>query len=362
MKILHITATHLNPTGGVVVVLKNLAEYQNKIDDVESIVLSINAKVEDIGSSYFYNLGSESIARFIKKHRPDVAIIHSFFHYEYTEVASVLTKEEIPFYIEPHGSFGHEAMKKSKIKKIIANNTIFRLQIKGSKGYIFTNQSEMNDSVYRTDNDLVIPNGVLPSVIAESKMKTDESFKHPIFYFLGRFDVHHKGLDYLLDALDILEQEGHSYKVNLYGTGTNEQVAFIDNRIKKYRKMQVSNCGTIYGDQKKKALESCNILLLTSRYEGSPMTILDGFSYGNPCIVTPGTNVSEEATVNDIGWHTDLDAVEIAKSIVKAYEMYILDGRSYFDRCKSYVLENYSWDKIARYSVEVLGKESQNIL
>ena len=357
MKILHITATHLNPTGGVVVVLKNLTEYQNKVVDVEANVLSINAKVDDIGSSYFHNLGTENITSFIKRISPDVVIIHSFFHSEYIEVARTLTKEKIPFFIEPHGSFGHEAMKKSRIKKIIANNTVFRQQIKGSKGYIFTNQSEMNDSVYRTDNDLVIPNGVLPAVVEESKMKTEESFISPTFYFLGRFDIYHKGLDYLLDALDILDKEGYDFKVNLYGTGTDEQIEFIENRIKIYKTMQVSNCGTIYGDEKKKALESCNILLLTSRYEGSPMTILDGFSYGNPCIVTPGTNVSEEAAKNIIGWRTNLDSAEIAKTIVKANEMYAHDGRGYFDRCKNHVLRNYSWDKIARYSIEMLGKK-----
>lgn len=357
MKILHITATHLNPTGGVVVVLKNLTDAQNKLDDVESIVLSINAKVDNIDSSYFYYLGSEKILTFIKEHKPDLAIIHSFFHSEYTEVAHVLIKEGIPFYIEPHGSFGYEAMKKSRIKKMIANNTVFRKQVKESKGYIFTNKSELDDSIYKTPNDLVIPNGVLPSVIHNSSMKTEESLRDPVFYFLGRFDIYHKGLDYLLDALDILERNEYTFKVNLYGTGTDEQINFVENRIKNYKKMNVKNCGTIYGDEKKKALESCNILLLTSRYEGSPMTVLDGFSYGNPCIVTPGTNVSEEASANSIGWRTELDASIIAKTIIEAYEMYIDDGCGFFVRCKNYVLDHYSWDEIAKYSVDKLRKQ-----
>lgn len=357
MKILHITANHLKPTSGIVVVLKNLTEAQNQIDGVESIVLSINAKVDDINSSYFYYLGSDNIHSFIKEHKSDIAIIHSFFHFEYIEAVHVLVKEGIPFYIEPHGSFGHEAMKKSRLKKIIANRTVFRQQIKGSKGYIFTNKSELEDSIYRTNNDIVIPNGVLPSVIHESKMKTDDSLRNPTFYFLGRFDIYNKGLDYLLDALDLLEKEGYTFKVNLYGTGTDEQIEYVDSRIKNYKNMKVTNCGTIYGDEKRKALESCNILLLTSRYEGSPMAVLDGFSYGNPCVVTPGTNVSEEASENEIGWQVELDSKEISNAIIQAHKMYVQDGQGYFHRCRRYVLEHYSWDTIANYSVEKLRNQ-----
>ena len=87
------------------------------------------------------------------------------------------------------------------------------------------------------------------------------------------------------------------------------------------------------------------------------MTVLDGFSYGNPCIVTPGTNVSEEASENDIGWRVELDAKAISNAIIQAQKVYVQDGLGYFARCKNYVLENYSWDKIAKYSVEELQNQ-----
>lgn len=358
MKILHITAmSPLSPNSGIPAVLKQLTDAQNKLENVESIVLSLKGDTDIINSSFFYFLGEKSVLSFLIEHKPDVAIIHSFFHVEYIEAARALVKEGIPFYIEPHGSFGHRAMKKSQIKKIVANHTIFRQQIKQSRGYIFTNKAELDDSIYRTNNDLVIPNGVLPTIINSSKMKSDESCENPIFYFLGRFDIHHKGLDYLLDALDILEGEGYDYSVNIYGTGNDEQIGFINSRVERYKKLKVKNCGTIYGNEKKKALESCNILLLTSRYEGSPMTVLDGFSYGNPCVVTPGTNVSEEAVENNIGWRSELNATAIANTIVEANKMYIEDAKGYYDRCKNYVLGKYSWDSIAQYSVDELRKE-----
>ncbi len=355
MKILHITAmSPLSPNSGIPAVLKNLTDAQNKIDGTKSIVLSLKGEVDSIGSQFFYFLGDKTVMSFLEEHKPDVAIIHSFFHAEYIEAARALVKEKIPFYIEPHGSFGREAMKKSGLKKTIANLTVFRQQIKGSRGYIFTNRGEIEDSIYRTPNDLLIPNGVLPEMIHNSEPKTNESLQDPVFYYLGRFDIHHKGLDYLFDALDLLDKGGQQIRIYIFGTGTDEQVKYVNDRIKGLKNLNVQNCGTIYGEEKKKALEACNILLLTSRYEGSPMTILDALTYGNPCLVTPGTNVADEMIDNHTGWKTELDAKSIAEGILRARNEYVERGSTYYYDCKKYVLENYSWEKIAKDSVDAL--------
>ena len=355
MRILHIMAmSPLSPNSGIPAVLKQLSDAQNKVNGLESEVLSLRGTVEGIDSSHFVYLGNESVSSFISDYRPDVAIFHSFFYTAYVKAARILTEKRIPFFIEPHGSFGRQALKKSRAKKLLANHTVFRHQIKGSRGYIFTNKAEQDDSVYHTDHDLIIPNGVLPEIVYGAERKSKDSFAVPSFYYLGRFDIHHKGLDYLFDALDVLEQEGHVIQMNLFGTGTDKQIEYVNKRIENYRNLKVKNCGVIYGAEKKRALENCNILLLTSRYEGSPMTVLDGFSYGNPCIVTPGTNVSEEVEENRLGWRTELNPEAIADSIKLAERMYCEEGQEYYDRCQNYILERYCWDKIAEYSLEAL--------
>ena len=53
MKLIHITATHLNSAGGIPVVLKNLAEAQNRIPDMNATVVSLNADVEHLHSDCF---------------------------------------------------------------------------------------------------------------------------------------------------------------------------------------------------------------------------------------------------------------------------------------------------------------------
>ena len=130
-------------------------------------------------------------------------------------------------------------------------------------------------------------------------------------------------------------------------------MAYVHGRIDKIKHLKVEDKGTIYDEEKVKALRKANILLLTSRYEGSPMTILDALSYGNPCLVTPGTNVADEIERNNLGWKTELNAETIANCMLKAREDYKKNYASYYDNCRHYVLDNYLWDKIAQQSVEI---------
>lgn len=356
MKILHITALHLNPTSGVPVVLKQLTTNQNLVEGVTSRVLSLNANVDKMESPYFDFLGNQSIAEYLRKEMPDVAIIHSFFHGEYAKAAKELTRLRIPFLIEPHGSFGHMAMSKSHLKKVVANNTVFRSLIKDAKAFIFTNEAEKRDSVYRSPYEFVVPNGVVKEDVRKSVEKSDESIQKPVFYYLGRYDIHHKGIDYLLDALDLLEAQKEDLCLIFYGTGTKEEIQFVRSRIDRFQYLSVKEAGPIFGEEKKKALESANILILTSRYEGSPMTILDALTYGNPCVVTPGTNVADEIVDNKIGWTSDLNPEAIAECIIKARNDYICNGKQFYKNAKGYVVEHYSWDKITEASIIALRK------
>lgn len=354
MRVLHITANNtLQARSGVPVVVKGLCEHQNKIDGVQSRALSLIADAKEAGSPYFDNLEGRSFKEYVTNYNPDIVIIHGFYYYQYAIIGFWLKRLHIPFAQEPHGGFGRRLVKKSRLKKWIANNTLFRVLIKGSNAFIFTNEGEKNDAAYKTEAVYVVPNGVEEHVVDSRAEKCYNGEEGPVFYFLGRYDIYHKGLDYLFDALEILDARGENITVNMYGIGSEEEITYVHNRISKIRNLKVEDKGTIYDEEKAKALRRANILLLTSRYEGSPMTILDALSYGNPCVVTPGTNVAEDMVSHSIGWKTELNADAIAECILRAKEDYRQNYSAYYDRCRKYVLDNFLWDKIAQQSVEV---------
>ena len=141
MKILHITAINtLLARSGIPAVVKGLCEHQNRIEGVQARALSLRADAKEAESPYFDNLDDRSFKAYVMGYNPDIVIIHDFYYYQYAIVGFWLKRLHIPFVQEPHGAFGRQAMKKSRLKKWIANNTIFRNLIKGSEAFIFTNE------------------------------------------------------------------------------------------------------------------------------------------------------------------------------------------------------------------------------
>lgn len=351
MKILHISAVrYLTPKNGIAVVLKYLSEEQNKIEGIQARVLSLKAGIDELDLPFYDVLKGIDFYDYLLSYKPDIVIFHSVFFVEYIKCAKILKRINIPYVIEPHGSFGKQAMKKSYIKKYIASKTIFCSFLKYAQGHIYTTKAEKDDSVFKRIKSVIIPNGIDTNVVLNAK--DIKQYNSPILYFLGRFDIKHKGLDFLMESLKILDDKKQNITIRLYGIGTKTGNEFIESYIRDFKYICVTNMGAIYGDKKKEELEKANICLLTSRYEGSPMTILDALSYGNPCIVTPGTNVSEELVNNSIGWETSLNSQSIAETILKAYKEYENDAPGFIKRCKEYVLENYDWKQIAEKSIQ----------
>ena len=350
MKILHITATHLNNYGGIPLVLKNLVDEQNAINNIESRVFSLVADISDANSDYFFKVDLQNLRVFLKSFSPTIVIIHSFFHIEYARVANILVQEKIPYYIEPHGSFVRAALKKSRVKKTLANATVFRRLIKGAYGFIYLNIGEMNASVYHTKRDIIIPNGI--SYMEMVPPKNDRIN----LYYIGRFDIHEKGIDVLIDALSIIEKEEYRLFFDFYGTGESESIQYIQRRIKGYKWVTIRLHKPIYGEEKDQLLAQNSISVLLSRHEGQPMTVLESWNYGNPCIITAETNLADEAEKNHIGWKTELKAEKIANTIKKAVKEYTQDRSGYIDRCRCHVKSCYSWKEIAALSCEALAR------
>ncbi|SEG16727.1 Glycosyltransferase involved in cell wall bisynthesis [Butyrivibrio sp. Su6] len=351
MRLLHITATHLNSVGGIPVVLRDLVNAQNQIDGFEARVLSLKANITEINSVFFDKLDG-SFKKYIDSYQPDVVIFHSHYYFEYLYCYNYLLKKHIPYFIEPHGSFSIEGLKKSKFKKLISNNILLRRYMNRAKGYVFLSNSELDNSRFRTSSDIIIPNGI--TYEEYDKTFRDNSFN--TFYYIGRYDIKEKGLNSLFDALDILEKEGCHIRFNLYGKGSKREKKYISSRIKRYEVVEVIERGPIYGDEQRRELEQYGIMILTSRHEGFPMTVLEAWKYGNPCLLSPGTNVANEAVKNCVGWKTELNSEDIAASIKKAAKDYMERRNEYIVSCKRYVRKNYCWYKIATESYDTIMK------
>ena len=101
--------------------------------------------------------------------------------------------------------------------------------------------------------------------------------------FLGRI-CEQKGIGFIYQALKLLKQKNVKFKFTIAGRGPEEQLY-----IQKFRQLLNDDFlfkGVVSGDEKIKVLKENNIFLLPSFFEGLPMALLEGMSFGLVPITT----------------------------------------------------------------------------
>ena len=347
MNIIHIGNVALE-ANGVGRVIENLSKEQIKLGH-NVMVLTAIVKKEPL--PLFQEVHSvKDFKAIVDKFKPDIFVFHSLYIWEYIKFYPYLLKNKIPYLIQLHGALSVQNYKKNHLKKWLANELFYNRFIQNAKSIIYLNNSEYNNSIVKNINpkSIIIPNGCPITKIPT--VKRDNIDKTEIIY-LGRIDYHHKGLDKLLDAIHILKNDDISNLIHFsfYGNGHIDQINKLKSELADLSPL-ADFYGSAYGDTKINAFCKSDIFILTSRYEGMPMGILEALSYHIPCIITKETNMSDIISDYNCGWISKLEASEIASTIKKAIYEYKIkkDELRYasFEASKIFM-----WDKIAELSI-----------
>lgn len=352
MKILHIACIGLNAEGIGTVISKIVPEQIKKGNEVRIISTCDNLIYKELEISHI--TATDTFANYIQNWKPDIVQFHSVYRFPFIRFYKLLKRKGIPYVIQMHGALSEENYKKSHFKKVIANKLFFYSYLNNASAVLFLNKEEQDKCVLRTilKNSLILPNGC--DKVNDVLLK--ETCNNPIdIIFIGRASMIHKGLDVLCDALDILMQEGGgNFKLSFYANPDDKDIPLLLERIKLYR-TKIDYKGGIYGTDKDLRLRNTDIFILTSRYEGMPMGLLEAISYGIPSIVTPGTNMSDILKVAEAGWITDLTPQDIAKTIKKAIKDFEENPLRYRKNALK-LSKSFNWDTIAGKSIEIYSK------
>jgi len=283
---------------------------------------------------------------------PDLVVFHSTYIPAHALLAYQAYRKAIPYVIAPHGGMTHGAQQIKRLKKMIGNALFFKRMVRRAGAIHCLTEREAIDVRAWGCPAFVVGNGVdLPPADHLAQPGRGGGLQ---FVFLGRLDLYHKGLDLLVNACSLVRDELRKARaqVHLYGPDVRGSKTIIERMITAnglQRLVQIH--GPVYGAEKEKAFRSADIFLHTSRFEGHPIAVLEALSYGVPCLLTSGTNVSSEVALAGAGWKAGTSAETIAIAIGK-----ILDGnRNLADMgtaARKLAKEKYSWDQVARQLLE----------
>ena len=276
---------------------------------------------------------------------PDMVVFEGLNFMEQVRFAKELKKAGVPYIITPRGAMTYDAQHNhSWLKKRVARWLFLNHYIKNARAIQYLTEGECVSSrrMFNTPY-YVLPNGFNKSSIIKQYF-SKEGIKAT---FIGRLDMHHKGIDLLLNAISSMRVglENAKFKLIIYGPKRYDYYK-IEETIQTLGIEAIAEIhDEIGGKEKEQVLLNTDLFVMTSRLEGLPMGLLEAFTYGVPCFVTRGTNMKEAVDKSDAGWTCEVNEEDIKKTL-----KIILEEKSLLKEKGQHALalsEEYEWDKIA---------------
>ena len=353
MIILHIASIVFDPFSGVCNVIPQYLIEQTKLGHQVALFNARDSRVDAPINQLPFTDSFDIDKLPAPFNKPDIVVFQECYRKEHLAIGRHLEKKSIPYIIIPHGELRKESQKEKRLKKTVANILLFNRFSNHAMALQCLSQEEYDATDFGRKKFIATNGRTIPDKKKESF--SEDGLK---LLYIGRLDVHVKGLDLLLEAvkknLDYMKQ--NKVTLDIYGPDYAGRYAQVENLIASLGVGEVVTLHhEIVGSDKEKALLDCDIFVQTSRHEGMPVGILESLSYGIPCLVTRGTNLGEKITDNGCGWMAENDADSIADSLRKAIE----DKDSYKIKsvnARQYVADNFAWDVIMKKTIESYQK------
>lgn len=282
---------------------------------------------------------------------PDLVVFEQLYDYgKYIEILLSVKKKKIPYVIVPRSEFTRQGQNRKKLKKFICNILFFKYYANGASAIHYLTNQEMDDSGKKWNkSSFVIPNGIIMHDNIKSSFNVDKIECS----FIGRIEPYQKGIDLLIDACESIKEilEENNVRINMYGPISVQKKEKMELQLKE-KGLEKIICfkDAVYDEEKKSVLMNTDVFLLTSRFEGHPMALIEALSYGVPALITEGANMRCEVEKYNAGWTADTTMNGIQKALLGM----IRDKQKFIEKGVNArtLAANYNWDSIAQRTHE----------
>lgn len=285
---------------------------------------------------------------------PDIVVVELFYNMTRSKLRKELVQGGIPYVIIPRGELTAQAQARKRLKKKIANFYVCKKFAQKAAAIQYLTKQEQEDSgTSWNTNSFIIPNGI------NMPKKTKQSFSDDGIrcVSIGRIEPYQKGLDLLIDACHEIHEELRKANVTITICGPDKEgkLYSLKELVKRYDLQKTFTFHeAVYGEEKEKILLDSDVFLITSRFEGHPMALIEALSYGLPCVVTTGSNMRKEIDLYDAGWTEDSTVEGVARAIEK-----MISEKNFMKNKGVLALklaEQYSWAELSKMSKNLFSE------
>ena len=363
--VVHIALGKANPErmNGVNAVVHNLATAQLAAGiAVEVWGITKDVEAETTTRQYPLRLFKRSFNRFscsrdirnaiLELDSTAVVHLHGGLLPEFAAIANRLARRGIPYILTPHGSYRHEALKKSAFQKRLWIALREKKVLRGARAIQALSGRELVEleSLVDIGKVQIIPNGqhVVPPTPGVEAPPVEHANKQPIFAYCGRMTSHTKGLDALIEGFArYIAGRGVG---SLWMIGDGRDKAALEARAEDLSiQRRVHFFGPLFGSDKALRLVAADAFIHPSRHEGMPTAVLEAGSLGLPLLVTPGTNLDNEVRAASAGYViADVTPEAIAEALFAAESEHANGQLAHRARNAAWLIAGtFSWERIA---------------
>jgi glycosyltransferase involved in cell wall biosynthesis len=302
---------------------------------------------------------SSSFTRWLWSHIRDYDLvhIHAIFSYPSTVAMTIARRQQVPYIVRPLGQLCHWSLQQSQRKKQLYLNLIERDNLNHSAGLHLTSWQEQQDvaQMHLSPTSFVLPHGLaIPAALTNARQQLRQRLQlpedEPILLFLSRLHAK-KGLDYLIPALGKLTD--YRFTLVLAGSGSSDYEQTVRQWVNQAGLNERTHfTGFVTGELKNLLLQGADLYALTSHSENFGIAVLEALAAGLPVLVTPGVALASIVQEHQLGYVTELNITTIAQTL-DDYFSYPEEAKAMGQRACQFILENYTWDKIAVRMIEV---------
>lgn len=279
----------------------------------------------------------------------DFVVFEGFFMIKHVLFARKLHRQHIPYIIIPRGSLTRGGFClggwKKHLKKEIGCLLLFNRYVRHAVAIQYLTNEEQKESTYRFHtHSFVIPNG-----FSTPETQKGTFSKGIRAVFIGRLDMFHKGLDLLIEAIASVKENliKAGFTLDIYGSVRDDTKDVLSTDIEKNNLSSIihNHRRVITGEEKKNVLLASDVFILTSRFEGHPMGLIEALSYGLPCLITRGANMYDEVLRADAGWVSETNIDGIKQSLLKM----IAEKDKFLEKSNNakQLAKKYDWNVLA---------------